>query len=361
MSAPGNKVGGVDLALLEKVVEGASETISVANAGTRETFLDAWSRRLADHARHLRSQGKSLTAPFVISHVPDAGEFLKSSQWNKRSTLGISHLEGYAGCLAAGTGEVGGCVCPTALATMGEFEAALLAAGLGGAPTVGLMSETKLVIWPHGIECEGDLLERELDADKMVVDLDLIDEELDAFYAGIGRQSNRWWLDAEKRITVPGPELEVQYDLWVFLYRAFLGVALVKQEILSGNGRADVTIVPLPRKAAQNSKSAVLELKTLRDFRTPRVKGSTPTKISFNDNVGWACSGVQQTAGYRDMERLDGAFLCLYDFREDESDAMEKAVQPHADKHGVLSRRYRITNSNKEHRVEQYPLAAKSD
>ena len=91
-------------------------------------------------------------------------------------------------------------------------------------------------------------------------------------------------------------------------------------------------------------------------MHTPALPGATPTKFSQKEKEDWACSGVQQTAAYRDHERLDGAFLCLYDFCAGNSPAIAAVVKVHAMKYNVLHRHYWITASHKEHREDRYPL-----
>jgi len=112
--------GAVDIAL-EKVTQVAAESISVADAGTREAFLDAWARTLSEHAKDLRSKTLTLAAPVVIVYVPNTSTFGKQFKWNQRSMLGSSHRDNFAGILAVGTGEVGAYVHPTNLIGIEEL------------------------------------------------------------------------------------------------------------------------------------------------------------------------------------------------------------------------------------------------
>ena len=268
--------------------------------------------------------------------------------------LGSSAKDKFAGILAAASAEIGACVHPNSASETSEIEENIRTAELQNSPTIALMSESKLLIWPDGIEGALDPFECTLHGNATIVDLDAIDTELDQFYEEVGRQTKKWWKDAALRITVENPESTVQYDLWVFLIAKFSKVARVKMEEVSGNGRMDITIQP-----TQNSfqdQSAVLELKTVRDFQTPEKPNTKPTKISKNKNIEWACSGIAQTAAYRDKEHFNGAFLCVYDFCKDIGDAIDKAINQDAITHDVRPRRYWISATHKEHREDRYPV-----
>ena len=349
--------GGALDSALEEVAKSAASSISVADACTRETFLDGWSRTLSDHARHLRRNSMVLQAPVVLAYLTDTGGFAKQHvDWQRKTMLGASHLGNFAGILAVGTASVGGYVHPQSLADMDAFEAELHRCGLQAAPTIVLASETKLLIWPDGIDCGSSPFEKDLDDSTIVISLDAIDRVLQRFDVAVARQNTAWWKKASLRTTVERPEAAVQDTLWIFLLGKFSEVARIRKEDVSGNGRSDITV--LPSKGGAQDQSAVLELKTLRDVRTPtKNPDATPSKISLQENIDWACSGVQQTAAYRDHEQLDGAFLCLYDFCAGNSSKVEEAVAPHALQYNVIARRYWITASHEEYRKHFYPLA----
>lgn len=356
MNKTTGRFGGALDSALEEVAKAAASSISVADACTRDTFLDAWSRTLSEHARHLRRSGAFLQAPVVLAYVADTGSFAKQHvDWQRKAMLGASHLDNFAGVLAVGTASVGGYVHPRTLADMDAFEAELRHYGLQIAPTVVLASETKLLIWPEGIDGKSNPFEKKLDDSAIVVNLDTIDRVLQRFDVAVARQNTAWWTKATLRTTVERPEAAVQDALWIFLLGMFSEVARIRKEDVSGNGRSDITV--LPSKGGERDQSAVLELKTLRDVRTPtKDPNATPIKISLQQNIDWACSGVQQTAAYRDHEQLDGAFLCLYDFCAGNSNKVEEAVAPHAHQYNVLARRYWITASHEEYRKHFYPL-----
>lgn len=356
MSQSTGRFGGSLDAVVEQVAESAASSISVADACTLESFLDGWSRTLTDHARHLRCIGVPLQAPIVVVYVEDVGDFARQhSNWERRVMLGASYRDTLAGTLAVGTASVGGYVYPQHLADTQMLERELHSAGLFGAPTVALTSETKLLIWPDGVIGERNPFEKALDDGPIVIDLEAIDRVLQRFYEDRARQNTKWWKNALLRTTIERPEAAVQDELWLFLAGAFSEVARIRKEDVSGNGRSDITI--LPSRGSTQDQSAVLELKTLRDVRTPtKNPDATPTKISQEENIDWACSGVQQTAAYRDHEKLNGAFLCLYDFCAGNSPVVEEIVAPHAQKYNVLARRYWITASHAEHRQDRYPL-----
>lgn len=349
-----NRFGGAHENVLAKVLKSAAPSISVADAGTREAFLDAWARTLTEHAKYLRSRSEPLKGPVIIVYVPDTSVFGKSHAWEHRSMFGASPRDSYAGILAVGTGEVGACLHPSILSETREYEREIRSVGLQSAPTIALMTESKLVVWPDGIDGTPSLFDSNLDDDVIVIDLKAIDHALNNFYEEVGRQTKKWWKNASLRITVENPETTVQFALWVFLRGRFGQVARIKTEETIGNGRADITVVPI--RPGVNNQSLVLELKALRNVRTPRIDGATPIKISPQENINWACSGIQQTAAYRDDNNMDGAFLCLYDFCATNSTDIDKAVEPHALHYNVLHRRYWITASHDEHRADRYPL-----
>ncbi|WP_156304374.1 hypothetical protein [Nitrosospira briensis] len=296
----------------------------------------------------------TLKAPVVVVYVPDTGTFGKQNQWERRSMLGASHHDNLAGVLAAGTSEVGACVHRIRLTDTEAFEREIRHVGLQSAPTIALMTESKLVVWPDGIEGELSSFDNNLDDGAVIIDLAAINHALNDFYEGVGRQTKKWWKNAKLRITVENPETTVQFALWVFLRGRYGRVARIKTEETIGNGRADITVVPI--YPGPKDQSSVLELKALRDVRTPRTDEAQLIKISPRANIDWACSGIQQTAAYRDDNDMDGAFLCLYDFCEKDSTDVDEAVKPHALQYNVQHRRYWITASHEEHRKDRYPL-----
>lgn len=379
------QIGGATAAALASVVADGAKSISVANAGSREAFLDAWARTLTDHARYLRSNSVKLQAPVVVVHVPHTGEFQRKTGWKKRAMFGASHLDNFAGTLAAGTMESGACVYPDQLDQLQSHEDQIRAANLQSSPTIGLMSESKLVVWPDGLDGDLEPFERTLEESGVIIDLDAMDQALNRFYETVARQTKKWWKDTALRTTIERPEAVVQENLWVFLLASFYEVALIRQEDVSGNGRSDITVHPI--KHREGDQKMVLELKALRDVMTPKEadinsgavsavpaatsalsavrKSATkkpaaltkkPTKISEKERLAWALSGVQQTAAYRDKEKCDIALLCLYDFCVVKSIAIFNSVTPHALLHGVAHRLYWITASHKEHRDDAYPL-----
>lgn len=349
------RFGGAVAAALARVVNSSSSSVSVADAGTKEAFLDAWIQTLRDHARDLISKSQKLTAPVIIVFVPDTGEFAQKHQWKHRPLLGASHHDNFAGILAVGTGGVGACTCDAQLNTLTSFETEIKNIGLQSSPTIGLMSETKLLVWPDGIQGNFLVFDKILNGDVVAIDINAIDCALNDFYEMFGRQTKKWWKDATQRIVVRNPESTVQYALWVFLGGRLGSTARVKTEETIGNGRADITIIPI--RPTLIDQSIVLELKTLRDVQTPNNDGAIPTKISQKENITWACSGIQQTAAYRDDNKMDAAFLCLYDFCAGNATAIDDAVKPSAMLHNVFPRRYWITATHDEHRTDRYPLA----
>jgi hypothetical protein len=353
--SPLSKFGGATDVLVAKVVATAAGSISVADAGSREAFLDAWTMTLSAHARFLRTSGKEVQAPVVLVYVPDSGTFAKqNSGWLRRRMLGVSAQDDLAGILAVGTSGSGGCVHPQRFDDTAGIEAAIKEVGLEGAPTIVLTPGNKLYTWAEGINGDLEPFERDAEGGPLLIDLDAIDRELTAFYESVARQTTKWWQDANTRITVTEPEATVQYHLWLFLMGAYKYAARVKMEEKIGNGRSDITIVPVDTSGG--SHSAVLELKTLRDAYTPKVRGTTPTKISRKQNTEWAGSGLQQTAAYRDDNQMTGAFLCLYDFCAGNSPDVLEAMREAAERYGVVVRRYWITANHAEHRKDRYPL-----
>mgnify|MGYP003382134155 CR=1 FL=1 len=353
------RFGGAVDAAIEEVAKSSATSISVADAGSRESFLDAWARTLSDHAKYLRSSNVPLQAPMVVAYVADTGAFAgEHGQWVRRPMLGTSHRDNFAGILAAGTGGFGTLVYPTQIQDTEEFERQIRKAGLQHTPTISLVSNTKLLVWPGGIDGEPSAFERELQGGAVVIDLQAIDRELTRFYEGVARQTKKWWQNAGKRTTVENPEAAVQYDLWVFLMAKYSEVARVKMEDVSGNGRADITLVPT--HDGLTNQSAVLELKTLRDVRTPKPGTTKLTRIPLTANIEWACSGVQQTASYCAREGFDGAYLCLYDFCAGNLSDVYDAVTPHATQYGVIHRRYWITASHTEHMKDRFPITRKA-
>ena len=358
MTAASSKpFGGASAQLLAQVAQttGAA-AISVADAGTRESFLNAWVEHLSEHARYLRANGKTLSAPVALVYVPDTGAHAREHSWKPLAMLGVSERQEMAGKLAAGSGETGGCTHPTLFQDLETVEDAIRAAGLGNSPTIVLATELRLIVWGHGVDGEGPPSINELGGGAVTVNLKAIEQELDRFYEGVARQTTTWWKKAAERITIEQPEARVQYDLWIWLMSKFSVAARVRQEDKIGNGRTDLTIVPLDTSGG--NESAVLELKTVRDVRTPTKASTKPIKISLRDNSDWVISGLQQTATYRDDLKMNGAFLCVYDFCAGDGKALMALVEPIAGTLMVVARRFWITASHEEHRKDRNPLPA---
>ncbi|MDI1271957.1 hypothetical protein [Polaromonas sp.] len=356
MSQARTDFGGALASVLEQVACSTTPRVSVADACTPESFIASWSQTLSEHAKDLRKRGTPLQAPVVVVHIESTGEFSDQYRnWIHRRMLGASHLDKYAGVLAVGTASIGCYTYPAVLQDMSSCEDELRAHNIQSSPTVVLASDTKLLIWPQGIDSEYSPIEIPLSDNVAPVNLTTIDDALSQFYKLVAQQNTKWWKDRTLRTTVEQPEATVQGDLWIYLTGTFAAVALVRLEEVSGNGRRDITVYPTVK--GPDAQGAVLELKTLRDVRTPvKNPASTPIKISLQENIDWACSGVQQSAAYRDSEKLDGAFLCLYDFCAGNIMDVENAVAPHASLYEVIPRRYWITASHEEYRKHFFPL-----
>jgi len=345
-------LGGALKAAVEAVVDNGAAGISVADAGTRTAFLDAWARTLTEHARYLRSKGESLSAAVVLVHAENCADVGEGLGWTRRPMLGGAPTDPFSGTLAIGTGEIGAYAAPEHLQDTNVITDAIRAANLGHSLTVALLSTSVLVIWPEGVDSDASPeIRRELDDAPVVLDLTALDQALKQFYERSARQSRTWWKDRAKRITVERPEGVVQNDLLHFLLGKYSEVARVKAETVIGHGRADITLTPMNT----NFTSAVLELKVTRDFLTPKPGTVTPTACSLNENIDWAKSGVSQTAAYRDDESLEAAYLCVYDFCAGNREEIGKAIEDAAAPYSVIARRYWITTSHHEHRKDRYP------
>lgn len=345
--------GGALIEAVQAVEAQGGAALSVDAAGTKFAFLDGWTRALTAYARRLRSAGTHLSAPVMLVYVEDTGKFAASTGWKTNPLLGTAPTDNLAGLLAAGTAECGGCVYPQRLSETSDFAAEAERVGLGRSLTIALTGTTCLYVWPEGILAGKQPNAVDLSEAPTVIDLAKIELELDRFYYQEARQSTKWWRDADQRITVNQPERAVQDTLRLFLGARLYEVAKVREEIVSGNGRMDITI------EATNGcvLSAVLELKTVRDLRTPQRAGNTPIPISLKTNVRWAQSGVQQAAAYRDKEQFTNAFLCLYDFCKTQGSSIEAKVAVPAARYSVRVKRYWITASHDEHRNSAYPIA----
>ncbi|WP_431261832.1 hypothetical protein ACQ859_16365 [Roseateles chitinivorans] len=343
-------MGGAVPAAVEAVVT-AGTAVAVADAGSKEAFLDSWTRILVEHARHLRAKGEELPSPFVICYASDWSDRGSAMGWTRRRMLGSRVADPLAGQFAIGRLEAGAFVCPEPIASSNDAEAAIDKAGLNNQLTLALMSATELWIWPHGLDAETNPSRRTLDDAKVVMDLSRIDQSLNIFYEEVARQTRKWWVDSTQRIVVPSPESVVQEALWHFLLGCFADRANIRQEDVSGNGRMDIVVRPRNSVDA----SAVMELKTTRDFATPKAGTTKPTPRKLKENLDWAVSGVAQAAGYRDKEQLTAAFLCVYDFCAGELKELEDEITKAAAPYEVIARRYWITNSNEEHRKNRYP------
>jgi hypothetical protein len=342
-------LGGALQIAMDAVVENGADNISVADAGTQAAFLDAWTKTLTAHARLLRAQGKELAAPVVLVFSENCADDGARLGWARRPMLGSSKSDPFGGILAVGTSGISAYVRQQPVLDTNAATDAIAAAGFGDALTIALVSTTSLVIWPNGLNSDESPVQRELHDAPIVLDLAAIDLALEQFYEWAGREPRRWWKDRTNRITVEDPEGVVQNDLWFFLLGRYAEIANVKLETKIGFGRADIAFTPFNPVHT----SAILELKVTRDFLTPEPGTVKPNRQSLNENIALARAGVAQTAGYRDGERLDAAFLCVYDFCAGDLKAITDAIEDAASPYSVVARRYWITASNKEHRTSQ--------
>lgn len=352
ITVPG--LGGANQQAVAAVVSNGAAVVSVADVGTKESFLDAWTRRLVDHARLLRTKGETLAHPVVLIYVPDWARVGKELGWVRRPMLGSRVADALSGTLGVGALNAGAFTRPQQIVDVNDVEQTIAQAGLGDCLTIALMSTTELWIWMQGLDADTQPFQKLLDDAPAALNLNTLDDKLSEFYEKVARQTVTWWKDAKERVTVSPPEAIVQHDLWLYLLGAYADRAKVKQEVKVGNGRADLIFTP----DHNSDSSAVFELKVTRDCHTPQPGTTTLTKIGLSDNVKWAVSGVQQTHAYRDQEKLDGAFLCVYDFCAGNRQEIEKAVQDAAIQLNVIGRRYWITASNEEHRKDRFPLLA---
>lgn len=344
--------GGAVQAAVDAAASGGGQTISVADAGSSIAFLDSWVRILGAYARRLREANQSLSAPVMLAHVDDSGKFALETSWAVNPLLGMSVADDLAGILAVGTAEFGACLNPVRLHQTSEFYAAIKGAGIGTAMTLALMDVNTLYIWPEGVDGDARPQKHLLGGGAAAVDATAIEKGLDFFYAEEARDRAAWWRDTKSRITVDGPERAVQEVLRVFLMGRFAERAKVREEIVSGNGRMDITV----QAVNGGNFAAVLELKTSRDVRTPKRAGNKPIRIPPKTNIRWAKSGVQQAAAYRDREHFQDAFMCLYDFSKSQGSDIVAAIALPAALYKVRVKHYLIYASHEELRDTLYPV-----
>jgi hypothetical protein len=350
-------VGGASTALLDATASDAASSVSIADVETREGFLDAWAKTLSEHAAFLRAKKKTLTAPVIVVFVPDTGAFSKQAAWRPNAMLGASPRDEFSGMLIAATGGVGGCSPDKTFTQTSEFASALISNSLGKSLTIGLMTESKMLVWPDGVESnETKPYERPIGGKAQAVDVTTIQAELHNFYLADVRQSKRFWVDPVKRIAVDRAEGKIQDRLWLYLVARLSDVARIKQEEEIGNGRADITIYPIDTNAP--NQSAVLELKTIRQMMTPKPGKTEFRKIAHRARVRWIRKGLQQSEGYRTHNKMDAALVCLYDFCEGNTDAVVNDLASWFAKYNVIPLRYWVTASNDEAREDSVPIPA---
>lgn len=343
--------GGANTNAITRASNKAAANLSVANAGTVHAFMDMWVQKLSNYAKELKSSQKMLDAPVTLIYVENCQEYGSKLGWRPRPMLGTNPKDNLAGTLALVT-DIGGYALEESLSQTDEIENKLRTANLNFFPTLMLSSLTTMHFWPNGID--GDhAIQRDLQ-DEIVINLDMLNIQLDRFYEHRAKLGLGWWKNSTKFITKDNPERLVQDALWTFLLGQLADDARIKVEETIDNARADITI--RPRIKSSESKSCVMELKTIRSFRTPENDQNDPTKISFKDNCDWACAGVQQTVAYKDTESLDIAFLCVYDFREADDATIDTHINVAAQKYNVINKRYWIANSHKVYREKEYPL-----
>jgi hypothetical protein len=223
-------------------------------------------------------------------------------------------------------------VCAAIDARLGDRPAVIFSPALG-----------KLTLCPRGVENHDASCSLLVAVNDVDVTQDSVDEFLTQFHAIYLRAPQRYkrfWADAAKYVPVPHAEQEVQFCL-VPMAMARFSRSIVRFEEEMVEGRADVTITPDPQGSARGS--AVLELKALRS-RYPAAKGKTPRSCSDAENDRSVVDGIDQANVYRNERRCEHAFVCCYDFRENDDATYLDRFREVADERRVVPRRYPVYN-----------------
>lgn len=346
------RFGGALKAAIQRTEEEGADTLSVDDAGSAVAFLDAWSNKLVAYAHRLKMSGRQLQAPVVLLYTPDTTEFAKAQNWSLNPFFGTAPTDELEGLLAVATYDAGGAHHPVRQTQTAGFLAEIEKAGLGACLTIALMDLDTIYVWMAGVQGSARHTTRKIEPPGAKISLAGIKAALDSFYDEEGKDCKAWWSDTKLRITVDQPERAVQTPMRVWLVAKLSGVARVREEQNSGNGRMDITIVPKHGGAV----SAVLELKTIRERRR-RLNGGNRA-ISERVNTRWAKSGVQQAASYRDREQMNEAILCIYDFCKSQGGTVEASLDTAANHFGVHVYRYWVSATSDEYREAFHALPA---
>lgn len=159
-----------------------------------------------------------------------------------------------------------------------------------------------------------------------------------------------WHGDASLRVPVERAEKAIQRLLFPFARSTFRSTHDVRREDDTPAGRADITIIPLPDQ--QSPDACVLELKVLR-AKHFNVDPQNARRCPATVNEAAIVEGINQAVNYRREKHLSMAYLCCYDCRDADDNAVIDQYAGQAVTANVRCCRYFLYASEQEFRNAQ--------
>lgn len=147
------------------------------------------------------------------------------------------------------------------------------------------------------------------------------------------------WANRARGVPAKNVEKLIQKQLFLLARIVFRDFCATLPEIPTPAGRIDVLVRP------QTGGGALLELKVLRDRYD--TDGGKARSCSPKENETSVIEGIDQANDYRSEVHAELAFLCCYDMRDADSDAIDRVAAPLALKRNVELRRYFLARDAK--------------
>lgn len=202
-----------------------------------------------------------------------------------------------------------------------------------------------VTIYPEGLEFSVETLVIEI-TDARVITSQMIVEPIRRMAnsalltPGVQPKGTSVWMKAEDHWAHSDAEARVQERTQCTLLGS-LWDCDIRLEQPGTMGRPDIEIQQIGASSSDRRQVAQMEIKVTRE------RGSTGTRYSDAENLGWIMSGVKQAAAYRTERGGDHAIMYCFDMRaEDQGD--EKAfahVRELAAQYGVETHRSYLYNS----------------
>lgn len=213
-----------------------------------------------------------------------------------------------------------------------------------GRPTLVFYPARRLArFFPAGLRHESRSMEYKLEPAGVAVTVEEVEAALERFYDVYVRIPNptlRVWDNPSTHIPVEDAEKVIQEGLASLLRARLSTDCLISPEWsvdLTG-ARADIGILPMGNQVGDWT---VIEVKVLRS----RWHSGNSCSLLVNETA--VADGIDQAIEYRQRTAAHHAYLCCYDLRKEDDDAVCAGLRPKAAAENVVLKRYYVHNSSK--------------